>query len=171
MRKKIRNLKIKYDSGDFQDLLNNLADWVDPDNKSRSGGSEETLEEGKYPLNRSFLVLEEIKKTPGMTEEIYRVLKPHITVYGIKGLNINYVGKDVLLALDLSEDLVRDILSRIQRGGEFYKPFVDLKSFCTYLSERGSPLCANLEERFETLNMLKFNTALHFRIQGERTIS
>ena len=159
-------LKDKYNPASFTVILNNISDWSDEDNESQNGGSEETIEEGHIPLNRSFMHIEELKKVPGVTKEIYDFLKPHTTVYGSKGLSINYTTPEILRALNLPEIIVEDILNLTRIGSENYSPFKDTKNFCDYLVERGSPLCENIEKEYETLEIFQFNTVSHFRLEA-----
>lgn len=146
--------------------LFNLADWVDKDDESRSGGSERRVDPDKVPLNRSFLFVEEIRNVPGITEEIYRILRPYVSAHGSLGLNINYAEKPLLKALGLSEELAAVVLSRTQPASAYYKPFAGINDFCDFMTDQGGDLCSFLEEKFSTLNVLKFNTPSHFSING-----
>lgn len=157
-------LKDKYQASDFVALLNNLSDWTDPDKESQNGGSEELLEEGKKPLNRSFASVEEIMKTPGMTVEIFELLKPHITVYGSKSLNINYAGKEVLQAvLNISPELADQILSRTQIQSEYYDPFLNRQTFCSFVDQLD--VCGAFESAY-SLELLRFGYPMAFRIKS-----
>ena len=148
-------------------VLLNLADWMDKDNDSRNGGSEESIEPGNMPLNRSFVFVEEMRSVPGMTEEIFRILKPHVSVYGDEGVNVNYTTKPLLKAIGVSEEVAEAVLLRIQPSSSNYKLFVKIDEFCNFLSEQGGDLCPGLEQRYDTLEMLKINTPLHFLIRGQ----
>ncbi len=163
---KDKKLRDKYDTGDLEEILNNLSDWTDLDNNSQNGGSEELLEEGKKPLNRSFASVEEIRKTPRMEEEIFEILHPHITVYGTKALNINYASEEILRALGFSEDLAEQIMSRTALRSDHYSPFLSHKDFCDFVNERGLPFCEGLKEQWETLDMLSFGFPMAFRIKS-----
>ena len=160
-------LKENYDRKKLEKILNNLSDWTDLDNDSQNGGREELLEEGKKPLNRSFISIEEIQKVPGMSPEIYQLLKPYITVYGAKALNINYAPKEILRALNLSEELVEQILYRTQRNSEAYKPFLDQKSFCDFMRDLEGGFCGILKDRYQSLKMLNFSYPVAFRIKSQ----
>lgn len=164
---KREDLKDKYQPDDFVALLNNLSDWTDVDNESQNGGSEELLEEGYQPLNRSFAFVEEITKTPGINQEIYELLSPHITVYGAKSLNINYASKEVLQAsLGISDELVEQVLSRTQIHSEYYEPFLDQKAFCSFMNELGSSVCEVFEGEYNSLDLLRFTHPMAFRIKS-----
>ena len=159
-------LKEQYDEKDIEEILNNLSDWTDLDNDSQNGGSEELIEAGRFPLNRSFISIEEIKKTPKVTLKIFEVLSPHITTYGSKSLNINYAGEQVLKALNFSPALVEQILLRTQINSEFYQPFSNKEDFCRFVREQSFDWCGELMTDYQTLNMLSFNFPMAFRIKS-----
>ena len=165
----------KYSEGDFADILDNLADWTDRDSESRGGGSEDLIEDGASPLNRSFVSVEEIRKVPGVTEDIFQLLEPWVTVYGAKGLNINYAGKKILMALNIPEGLAEEILERTRIGGEFYKPFLKEEDFCSFAEARGLDICGEMENNYSATAVLKFGLALNFRAratgQSARSVS
>ncbi|MCZ0932041.1 MAG: type II secretion system protein GspK [Oligoflexia bacterium] len=159
-------LKEEYDEKDIQEILNNLSDWTDLDSESQNGGSEELIEDGQYPLNRSFISVEEIKKTPQVTLKIFEILEPHITTYGSKSLNINYAKQEMLKALNFSPALIEQILLRTQIDSEFYQPFSGEKDFCDFVREQGFDWCGELKTAYQTLDMLSFDFPMSFRIKS-----
>ena len=161
-----QELKEQYNEKDIEEILNNLSDWTDLDNESQNGGSEELIETGKFPLNRSFISVEEIKKVPKVTSAIFEILKPNITTYGPKSLNINYVKTAVLKALNFSPDLIEQILLRTQISSEFYQPFSSTKEFCNFIREQSFDWCGELKTAYQTVDMLSFNFPVAFRIRS-----
>ena len=159
-------LKDKYQPKDFARILNNLSDWTDEDSQSQNGGSEELVEEGQLPLNRSFISVEEIKKVPGLSREIYDILEPHVTVHGAGALNINYASKDILRALNIPENFVESILSRTQITSEYYDPYLSQKAFCDEMDKLGSAFCETVKNSYETLDLLNFGYPVAFRIKS-----
>ena len=159
-------LKNKLEQSDFEKVLNNLSDWTDLDNDSQNGGREDLLEEGKQPLNRSFVSIEEIKKVPGMNLEIFEILSPHITVYGAKALNINYSSLEVLQALQIPESVAEEILSRTTKDSNYYSPFSSQNGFCDFMNDLNFPFCEDLKETYNTLDMLSFDYPIAFRIKS-----
>ncbi len=155
----------KYSAVDFGKILNNLSDWTDLDNESQNGGREEFLEEGKKPLNRSFISIEEIKKVPGVSLDIFEILKPSITVYGAKALNINYSPMGVLRALNIPESLAKQILIRTQKSSPNYSPFKNQKDFCDFMNRFDFAFCEELKDIYETLDILNFSYPMAFRIK------
>lgn len=165
-RDKSSKLQEKYENQDFVNILNNLSDWTDSDNESQNGGSEELLEEGKSPLNRYFVSVEEIQKTPGLSPEIFEILEPHISVYGSQGLNINYTSKPLLEALGIPSAYADELLARTEPYSPYYKPFSNLESFCSFISGLGLALCESLLENYNTQDLLRFDAPMAFRIKS-----
>lgn len=156
----------KYSRDKLERILNHLSDWTDLDLSSQNGGREDQQEEGKRPLNRSFVSIDEIKKVPEMTLELFEILRPHITVYGPKALNLNYASRDILLALNLSEELADNILARIDISSPYYEPFTDKTNFCNFIDELGFAFCDNLKDYYDSLDMLTFSSPVSFRVQS-----
>lgn len=155
----------KYTRQEALQALNDLTDWVDPDQKRQNGGVEETPEGMPFP-NRSFTSMEEVRRVPGLKAPLYKILQPYTTVYGSKGLNINYIQAPLLQALGFPPELVEETLARTNPDSQFYQRFKDTKEFCEWLQERGFDFCRTMEDQFHTQNLLQFNTPLHFRIQA-----
>ena len=93
---------------DILRIIDNIRDWVDPD--SRIGTS--TLSEPAGNANQSFTSLEELRQVEGVSDKLYAMLKPFITIYGEKGLNINTAPATLIKALhssfpiELAEEIV-----------------------------------------------------------------
>ncbi|HAG91569.1 MAG TPA: general secretion pathway protein GspK [Bdellovibrionales bacterium] len=122
----------KYSGYNFEELLNNIADYVDFDTESRNGGDERSQYKDLklsddvevYPPNRSFITLDELNMVAGMNDDFYKILKPRITVYGVKGFNVNHATKEMYMALDptMTEEAVEAVVKRINdpnEGGPF----------------------------------------------------
>ena len=127
---------------DFGLLLNNIADWVDADDQSLNGGPENAeyqgLENTEFiPPNTPFKTIEELNMVAGMTDEFYKILAPRVTVFGVKGVNVNYAPKEVLMAMapTMTEEAVAEVLTRRSdpnQGG----PFVDDNDFLGFLESQ-----------------------------------
>jgi type II secretory pathway component PulK len=87
-----------------REVLNHIADWADPDQESRNGGSEEQFypdeSQRGYPRNQSFMKMSELLMVAGMDELIYDKLKSLGTVYGTFGINVNTADKEALMSID-----------------------------------------------------------------------
>lgn len=160
----------RYSTFNFQELINNIADWIDEDTESLNGGSEKALytdlRNDFIPPNRPFKTMEELHLVAGMTDEIFAILAPEITLYGVKGVNINQAERDVLLSLfsgydlKVANEIVTEILKRRndpQLGG----PFKDEKEFIDFLGGYIDPRGFNEDENKIPLF---FGAELNFRI-------
>lgn len=116
----------------FDELINNIADWMSPkaaslnggDKRSRFGELNQASQSDYFPPNRGFRTLGELRMVPGMTDDFYNLLESRVTIYGMKGINPNLASKDVLKSLDpgMTEEAVAAIIKRREtesEGGPF----------------------------------------------------
>ena len=84
-----------------------IEDWRDQDDTPVPGGAEHSyylgLEDAYDCKNGPFESVEELRLVRGMSPALYRMLEPHLTVYGSGQLNVNTAGRTALLALGLNE--------------------------------------------------------------------
>ena len=121
----------------FEEIVNNMQDWVDSDTQSLNRGAEGELYSNvntatlQMPPNRPYRTVEEIRLTAGMTEEIFNLIKDRVTVYGMKAINPNHVGKDVLISLDssMTDEIVSAVIQRRNSDNEG-GPFKDGQDHC-----------------------------------------
>ena len=133
----------RYSNFNFEELINNITDWIDADSSGLNGGDERSLYSDLrnefLPPNRPFKTVEELHMIDGMTDEIYEVLAPEITLFGVKGINVNQAEKDVLLSLftridpSTADEIATEILKR-RNNPELGGPFKDEKDFLGFLS-------------------------------------
>jgi general secretion pathway protein K len=92
--------------------------------------------------------MDELRHIPGITDEIYKKLLPHVTIFGVgehtvpAPVNINSADKYVLMSL--SDDISEDMAARIIAYREL-KPFVavsDLKKVAGFTGNLGTQLDA-----------------------------
>jgi general secretion pathway protein K len=124
---------------DYENLINNLQDWVDENSVSLNGGDEKSRypdadKDAQIPPNRPFLTMDELKMVDGVTEEVFQMLLPQVTVYGTKGISVNQANKDILKSIDqIITDEVADLIierrSNPLKGG----PFRDEKDLMGYI--------------------------------------
>lgn len=111
------DFKNKYANQSFEELVNQIYDWMSDTNTSIGGGDKRAnfsaLGAG-YPPNRGFRTLEELKLVPGMTDELYKVIAPRVTIYGMKAINPNTASKEVLMSLDtgMTEEAVNEAIAK-----------------------------------------------------------
>ncbi len=160
-----RNRDLKVD-----EIVNNIIDWVDADSESLNGGDEgrnyqNVIPEGSdlaLPPNRDFKTLEELHMVDGMTDDIYDVIAPVVTIYGVKGVNVNYAESDLLRAIDpqITEEIAGEIISR--RKNPDTGPFKDLEDFEGFIKGIGVDTSTYNENKLP----LRFKKEFNFRISS-----
>ncbi|MDX9731428.1 MAG: type II secretion system protein GspK, partial [Bdellovibrionales bacterium] len=158
----------------FQELINNIADWIDSDSESRNGGDERQLyteQPGSnfLPPNQPFRTLQELHLVAGMTDELYDVLAPAVTLYGSKGINVNQAKKEVFLAFgpSFTPERVDQIIT--DRSDPKRGPFKDEDDFVQYLNSigiSGNPFENASASGDATKVPLVFEPEVNFRIQS-----
>lgn len=106
----IENIGLSYEEA--EGIVDSIVDWRDPDDFRRANGAEQ----GEYedaglnfgPRNQPFQTIQELQLVLGISGEIYRKLKPIMTVYsGLKGIDPSTSSKEVLRALpDVTEEII-----------------------------------------------------------------
>ncbi len=151
----------------FDEVLNNLADWVDFDTNGRNGSDERNLYEDfksqNIPPNEPFKTMEELHLVSGMTDEFYDFLVTHITIYGSKAINVNQANKDTLMAIDpgIDERIADEIIEN--RSNPSIGPFSDDKAFETYLQNNAR---INVQQQKPKWPPLTFEGENFFRIKS-----
>lgn len=157
----------KHRGVNFTEIVNNIADYIDEDKESLNGGDEgdpyrDLGEPGlQMPPNRGLRTVDELHQVAGITDEYYEMLAPRLTVYGAKGININYADKQTLLALDktMTSEAVDKLIARRnnpKEGGPF-KSEADLFGFLT-------PFSVDIKTIQESKVPLLFDQEFNFRI-------
>lgn len=85
-------------------LVDAIVDWRDPDKLRRLHGAEEAeyraAGKGYVPTNAPFETVDEIQRVLGMTPELYRAVKPALTVHSkLAGVNPAASPREALLAI------------------------------------------------------------------------
>lgn len=159
-RKKFPDLKA-------EELVNNIADWVDDDKQSLNGGAEaqyySEFESDKLPPNRAFRTMDELKMIPGMTDDVFEFLKPAITIYGARAINPNYASPEVLKSIDptFTTKVVTEITARRsdpKKGG----PFINKQDFWNFATQAG----ARVDTAVQDALPLVFDSVYNFRIKS-----
>jgi general secretion pathway protein K len=157
---------------DFSKVLDNITDWIDEDKTQKSGSGDESAlypDRGTnefIPPNSAFKTLEELHMVAGMTDELYDLLAPRLTVFGTKGVNVNYAAKDVLMGL--SPQITEERASRIieDRAKPERGPFKDENDFIQYLGTIGITGNPFKGENDQTTVPLLFGSEFNFRIRS-----
>lgn len=151
----------QYSNFDWATLLNHITDWVDSDTQSLNGGDERAFylefRNQFLPPNQAFKTLDELHMVKGMEDGIFDVLAPVITLFGGKGINVNYADKDTLMAIDPSiTDIVADEIIKRRNNPELGGPFREAEEFYQFIganeqtfNEENIPLYFDEEINFE----------------------
>lgn len=163
--------RTNYQSFRFEDLINRMTDWMSDTNTSASGGGKKQYfaELGeKYPPNRGFRTLDEMRLIPGMTEEFFNILASQVTIYGMKAINPNTASEQVLKSLDkgMTDEAVKEAIERRDDpnlGGPFKGATGPdcLKDFKDFVSSRG----ARLDPSFDNIPMI-CDKVVNFRVKA-----
>lgn len=161
----------EYQNTQFEDLVNRMTDFMSDKNSSVSGGDKRQyfsdLGPG-YPPNRGFRTLDEIRLVPGMTDELFQLIQPAITIYGTKAINPNTASKEVLKSLDsgITDESIAEALARRDdpdKGGPFKGSTSDQcnSDFGNFIQQHG----ARLSEDFKKIPMI-CDKVYNFRIKA-----
>ena len=136
----------EYGGFKFEEVVNNIADWVDEDHEGRNGGDEKGAyrnyesEDARFlPPNMTFKSVEELHMVAGMKDDFYKLLAPQVTLYGIKGINVNFAPRELLESLDYTMDkkVVEAVIRRRsspKEGG----PFSSAEDFYNFIQQQGA---------------------------------
>ncbi len=155
----------KYRNFRFDDLVNQIADFMSDKRQSLNGGDKTSAYQNEYqgyPPNRAFRNISELKIIPLMEEDIYKFLENKVTVFGLKGINPNNASKEILMSLDqgITAEVADKIIKRRSNeneGGEFKSP----KDFWDSVNQFGARLTANPDEI-----PIVVDTLISFRIKS-----
>lgn len=133
----------EYAGFNFDELLNNLTDWIDEDSDGLNGSDESTeyseINSRFIPPNQPFKTMNEMRMVKGMDDTLFNLLKERVTIYGIKGVNVNYSKKEVLEALDPQfqndPEIIKLILER--RKDPTQGAFKNEEDFISFLESNG----------------------------------
>lgn len=122
------------------------------------------------PPRRPFKTVQELRLVPGVTDKIFDVLAPRITVYGAKGINVNYAPKEVLMSLSPQIDEPRAKRIIEARMDPKRGPFKDVNDFVAFLNQIGVPGNPFTPDRDpsgrETPPPVFFDSEMNFRIRS-----
>lgn len=159
----------KYSGYNFTELVNNIADYIDEDSEGLNGGDEaapyrDFNEPGlTMPPNRPLRTVDELYQVGGMKDDFYNILAPRITVFGTKGINVNYAPKDVLMGLDESmTDEAADRAMARRANPKEGGPFKNDQDFYGFIQGFG----VNVREIQERKPMLLYDMEFNFRISA-----
>ncbi|USN47711.1 MAG: general secretion pathway protein GspK [Pseudobdellovibrionaceae bacterium] len=160
------DFKDKHSGEDFQSLVNRMVDWVDENQERVEGGSEkddyqDDLSGDTVPPNQPFKTISELHLIKGMKDDFFKLLESRVTVYGTKGINVNYAPKEVLQALDrqMTDEVVQRVIER-RNNPDLGGLFANADDFLGFISGYG----VNSETFNEAGVPLLFDAEYNFRI-------
>lgn len=129
-----------------KELVDNLLDWLDPDEQERDNGAEsghyKTLQPSYLSANSSLLSLSELRLIKGyneaiekdqndeaaIEETIFQKISPYVSALPVKGkginINVNTASSDILYSLGLDEIQVKNVIEDRET-----KAFGDINEF------------------------------------------
>lgn len=149
------------------ELIEQITDWIDSDTSSQRGGDEsqyyQDTDDERMPPNRQFRTIDELRLIPMMTDEIFDLLAPRITVYGAKAINPNTASADVLKSIDssITDEIATAVLTRRQdlmNGGPFPSP----GDFWDFIMSKGARITPEVRQSTPIVT----DSALNFRIRS-----
>ena len=99
---------VAQNNDDVSGIVNAILDWRDRDNLTRINGAEDAdYRQAGYAYGAKdgpFNSVDELRKVMGMTEQIYRKVKPALTIYShMPGINPEVATREALLAIPGSD--------------------------------------------------------------------
>lgn len=170
----------KYRNYDFETLIGNIKDYVDEDKNGEDGGQESSKYVGmgentsgvsSYPPNQAFKTIDELHMVAGMTDEFFDILKPNITIYGSKGINVNYCGKEIFRSLDpvqFTDEKLGKIMER-RSDPNLGGPFKDEKDFLGFVQGLGIREDWYYDDQKKPKVLLLTGSEYNFRIRATGT--
>ncbi len=139
-----KRFESKYRSFRFEELINQMADFMSDKRASLNGGDKNAAYKDEYqgyPPNRAFRTISELRILPLMEEDLYQFLENKITVFGLKGINPNTATKEVLMSLDqgITPEIADKIIKRRNDENEG-GPFKSAEEFWAAVNQFGARL-------------------------------
>jgi type II secretory pathway component PulK len=129
---------LRVDYADADHLAQAILDWRDEDEIPRiDGGEREQYIDENLPVlppNREFAELSELRHVRGMTQELYELASPYLTLIGSGRINVNAAPEPVLLALPGMTPAAAQELIRLRESGYVPRSGNELRALLPYMS-------------------------------------
>lgn len=157
----------------YEEIINNIQDWVDPDTKGSNGPDESSYyarlreldpdNQDRYPPNRYFRDISELRMVYGVTDAVYDLISPAFSVFGAMGINPNLADQKTLKSLhkSITDEIASKLISRRERqfeGG----PYKDADDFFNYVNRQGGRISQDEQAKIP----LRFSNPCSFNIQS-----
>lgn len=119
-----------------EEVILDIMDWVNPNTVTFGSGNKDSFYEQQKPSYKSkkgrFFSIEELKLVKSIGDNLYKKLKPFVTVFSYDGkIDLNGASKDVLRAI--YPDFTDDDLNKIQEEKNKIGTWATPKSFVTFV--------------------------------------
>jgi general secretion pathway protein K len=121
---------LRVDAGVADRLAQAIMDWQDADDLHRARGAEreDYVRAGRavLPADRPFDRVSDLRHVLGMTPEIYRLVRPHLTILSTGQINLNAADRPVLLTLPGITEQAAAVLLRRRMGSRPIRTLAEL---------------------------------------------
>jgi general secretion pathway protein K len=121
---------LRVDAGAADRLAQAIMDWQDADDLHRARGAErdDYVRAGRamLPADRPFDRVADLRFVLGMTPDIYRLVRPCLTVLGTGQVNLNAADRPVLLALAGMTEQAATVVLRRRTGSRAIRSLAEL---------------------------------------------
>ncbi len=126
----------EYGNFRFDDLVGAMKDFMSPSWNGSNGDKRSQYSEfqsQELPPNRGFRTVGELRMLPYMDDNLFDMLEPRVTIYGLKGVNPNTATLEALQSLDpgITKDIAQVIIQERQKN-----PFSSADGFFSFVSEK-----------------------------------
>jgi general secretion pathway protein K len=113
------------------------------------------------PPNRPLRTLDELHMVAGMKDDFFTLLQGKVTIFGSKGININYAPKELLMFLDptFTDEAAAKVIER-RNDKKLGGPFKDEQDFYAFVQ----PLGVDVKGIQDSKIPLLFEQELNFRV-------
>jgi type II secretory pathway component PulK len=115
-------IALEFDYSTAEELSQTIMDWRDTDDNYRARGAERDfyVSEGllNLPRNNLFESVGELRYVQGMTEDIFEIASPYLTVWGTGRINLNTADFPVLMSLSGMTEAAASYLISLRENGE-----------------------------------------------------
>lgn len=161
------NFRREYGTFRFDELINSMKDWMSSKWSSANGGDKRAafsdFQSQELPPNRGFRTIGELRMLPLMDDNLFEILEPRITVYGIKGVNPNTATSAALQMLDpgITSEIAEMVIQQREK-----EPFASAAKFFEFLNEKNARLVArsvdDLSVTMDTLTSFRITATGEF---------
>lgn len=156
-----KDFALKFRDVKMDEILSHITDWIDADSVSLVGGEESSyyreLNSQDLPPNRPFYTLDELHMVAGMTDDIYDFLSPNLTIWGSKGINLNYADDGLMQAIDptFNDNFLKVFNERKSKIGsghlseEEFKEFLKQNTNASKFNDEEYPYVIDMEYNFK----------------------